>query len=87
MLQAIGIDFGGTTIKSGVVQDGHILAHGEVIDTQHYTTCESLIDSMVEMIGGLRSSFPGVVGIGVVGAGLTVSGAVMNDIVAPAPLA
>lgn len=65
MLQAIGIDFGGTTIKSGVVQDGHILAHGEVIDTQHYTTCEGLIDAMVEMVGGLRKSFPGVVGIGV----------------------
>ena len=52
--KAIGIDFGGTAIKSAVVQDGELIAHGEVIDTQLHNGAESLIEAIVNVIATLR---------------------------------
>ena len=62
--KAIGIDFGGTTIKSAVVQNGCLLERGEPIDTQHFHTSDSLIAAIVEVIGSLRAVHPEVAGIG-----------------------
>jgi glucokinase len=61
---AIGIDFGGTTIKSAVVRDGSIVARGEVIDTlKHDAT--SLTQALYDVIDALRKDHPDVAGIGV----------------------
>ena len=63
--KAIGIDFGGTTIKSAVVQDGKLLQSGEIIDTQLHVTSQSLIDEMLRVVGDLRKMHPEVAAIGV----------------------
>ena len=62
---AIGIDFGGTSIKSAVVRDGRIVHRGEVIDPQIYATSAALIDEMVKLIEKLRAEFPDIAGIGI----------------------
>jgi glucokinase len=63
--KAIGIDFGGTTIKSAVVQDGKLLQSGEIIDTQIHETSQSLIDEMLRVVADLRKAHPEVAAIGV----------------------
>jgi glucokinase len=63
--KAIGIDFGGTTIKSAVVLEGRLLAHGEVIDTQLHAGAESLIDAIIGVIATLRRAHPEVAAVGV----------------------
>ena len=63
--KAIGIDFGGTAIKSAVVQDGELIAHGEVIDTQLHNGAESLIEAIVNVIATLRGGHPEVAAVGV----------------------
>lgn len=63
--KAIGIDFGGTTIKSAVVQEGRLLAHGEVIDTQLHTGPESLMEAILAVIAALRGAHPEVAAVGV----------------------
>ncbi len=65
MSHAIGIDFGGTTIKSGLVGDGQILKRGHLIDTQHHQGPESLLNEIVAVIQELRAAEPGVSAIGV----------------------
>ena len=62
---AIGIDFGGTTIKSAVVKEGRILAHGEPIDTESHTSAKTLIDEILRVIATLRGLHPEVAAIGV----------------------
>ena len=46
---AIGIDFGGTTIKSAVVREGKIVQRGEVIDTLKHDA-HTLMDALFEVI-------------------------------------
>jgi glucokinase len=65
MTHAIGIDFGGTTIKSGLVCEGRILEHGPIIDTQHFGSADAIIDGLVELIENFRKTEPGVVGVGI----------------------
>jgi glucokinase len=61
---AIGIDFGGTTVKSAVVRAGQIVQRGEVIDTlQHHA--DSLLAALFETIAGLRANHAEVAGVGV----------------------
>ena len=62
---AIGIDFGGTSIKSAVVGEGRVLLRGEAIDTQRHDSADSLIDAIVRVIGTLREAHPNVAAIGV----------------------
>jgi len=62
---AIGIDFGGTSIKSAVVRDGQIVQRGSVIDPQVYATSGALIDEMVKLIENMRGKFPEIAGVGV----------------------
>jgi glucokinase len=63
--KAIGIDIGGTTIKSAVVHEGKLLDHGEIIDTQLHETSQSLIEEMLRVIGDLRKTHPEVCAVGV----------------------
>ncbi len=62
---AIGIDFGGTSIKSAVVAEGRLLLHGAAIDTPHYDSADSLVDAIVNVIGTMRAAHPEVAAIGV----------------------
>ncbi|MHA3770528.1 ROK family protein [Verrucomicrobiota bacterium sgz303538] len=61
---AIGIDFGGTTIKSATVRDGAIVERGEVIDTLKHDT-RSLEDALVNTIKALKAAHPDVASVGV----------------------
>jgi glucokinase len=63
--KAIGIDFGGTTVKSAVVQDGRLLADGDIIDTQQHEGSDSLIEEMLGVIAALRKGHPEVEAVGV----------------------
>ena len=63
--KAIGIDFGGTTIKSALVQDGAILEHGELIDTRTHNTAESIIAELLRVIGLLRKTHPEIEAVGI----------------------
>lgn len=61
---AIGIDFGGTSIKSAVVQDGKIIQRGAVINTLEHTS-DSLTEALFAVIAALREAHPSVAGVGV----------------------
>jgi glucokinase len=61
----IGIDFGGTTVKIGVVYQSHIIDSAPPIATQDFEGHEELIDAMVRVVDDLRARHPGVVAIGV----------------------
>jgi glucokinase len=61
---AIGIDFGGTTVKSAVVCAGQIVQRGEVIDTLRHDA-DSLLAALFETIAGLRADHTAVAGVGV----------------------
>ncbi|MEO7319110.1 MAG: ROK family protein, partial [Chthoniobacteraceae bacterium] len=62
---AIGIDFGGTSIKSAVVEGARLLLHAPPIDTQLHHSAESLVEAIVHVIGTLRTAHPTVAAIGV----------------------
>jgi len=61
---AIGIDFGGTTIKSAVVRDGEIVQRGEIIDTLKHDA-RSLNEALFKVIEALREAHQDVAGVGV----------------------
>ncbi len=71
-LVAIGIDFGGTTIKSAVICGAEVLEYGEVIDTQKHPTVEGLLGEILRVTANLRGKYPEVVRIGVGLPGLVV---------------
>ncbi len=62
---AIGIDFGGTTIKSALVENGRIIQRGTTIDTQQYSGPDAILDAMVAVIEDLRKVEPSVSAIGI----------------------
>ena len=62
---AIGIDFGGTTVKSGVLYRSNVIEDAEPIDTQTFTEAEPLIQEIAKVIADLRSRHPNVAAIGV----------------------
>jgi glucokinase len=61
----IGIDFGGTTVKTAVVFQSHIIDHAPPIATQSFTTPEQWIEAMVRVVEELRAMHPGVAAVGV----------------------
>jgi glucokinase len=77
---AIGFDFGATTIKTGVVRDGSILAKGKVIETRQDGNTEALIQEMIDEIQVLRTKHPETeaVGFGVPGIINPINGVVIN---------
>ena len=66
---AIGIDFGGTSVKTGVVRGCEIIDHAPPIATQDFNRPEELIATMVRTVEDLRARHPqiGAVGIGMPG--------------------
>lgn len=62
---AIGIDFGGTTIKPALIQDGKILHYGEVIDTVRTGGSNAIIEALIVTVAELRKMCPETVAIGV----------------------
>jgi len=66
---SIGIDFGGTSIKVGVVSGKEIIHESARIDPKGYTSACDLIDILAQITLNLKSEFPDVssVGFGVPG--------------------
>jgi glucokinase len=62
--KAIGIDFGGTSIKSAVVEDGRITQRGERIDTRAHIADGTLLEAIFSSIAALRSAHPDVAAVG-----------------------
>jgi glucokinase len=62
---AVGIDFGATTIKAGVVYKSHVIDHAPPVATKEFDSPESLIDAMARTVEELREKHPGVTALGV----------------------
>jgi len=75
---ALGIDFGGTSIKSGLVRDGAVLFHGNPIETQTCRGREEIIDALVALVGqvGEHGEEIAAIGIGLPGLVDSVGGVV-----------
>ncbi|HEY1583164.1 MAG TPA: ROK family protein [Chthoniobacterales bacterium] len=61
---AIGIDFGGTSVKPGVVADGRIIARLAPIRTRDHVGHGSLLETIRRAIEELRAQHPEVAAIG-----------------------
>ncbi len=61
---AIGIDFGGTTVKPGVVVDGKIVARLPPLRTHDYARHDSLLTAIRQAIEELRKQHPEVAAVG-----------------------
>ena len=61
---AIGIDFGGTTVKAGVVSDGKVVARIPPLQTQEFAGHDALLSEIRNAISELRRQFPEVSAIG-----------------------
>jgi glucokinase len=77
-MKAIGIDFGGTTIKSGLVHNGKIVQRGTIIDTQKCPNPDAILDALTAVVHELHGGEPDVghVGIGLPGIVDSVNGIV-----------
>lgn len=65
MTCAIGIDFGGTRIKSGLVCNGEIIHHGEPIDTQACGSPERIMDALVDLVAKFGEQGHPIAGMGI----------------------
>ena len=76
----LGIDFGGTSIKFGVVQNGRIIRHGNVVPTRQDGEIEPMIGAIVDEILRLQQAYPALqaVGFGVPGIIEPAAGVVVN---------
>lgn len=52
--KAIGVDFGGTSVKIGVVEGGDVIAEAQRIETQEFTTADPLIQQIAETVKKLQ---------------------------------
>jgi len=62
---AIGVDFGGTSVKIGVVLRGNVIDQAPPIATQDFGGPDSLVAAMVRVIEDLRSHHSQIAAIGV----------------------
>lgn len=62
---AIGIDFGGTSIKTGVVRGSEIIDHAPPIATQDFGSPDELIEMMIRAVEDLRARHEHVTAVGV----------------------
>jgi glucokinase len=62
--KAIGIDFGGTSVKSAIVEDGRITHRGAPVDTRKHLAAGTLFEAIFEAIAALRGPHPDVAGVG-----------------------
>lgn len=65
MRVAVGIDLGGTSIKSGLVADGAILHHGNPIPTADFHGSGEIVDALVRLVGQLGEHGHAIDAIGV----------------------
>ena len=77
---AIGVDFGGTSVKLAVVRDGVIVERGNIIPTRQDGDSTALIGSIVDEINRLKGRYPDVeaVGFGLPGIINAAEGMVLN---------
>ena len=61
---AIGIDFGGTSVKIGVVQGQQILELATPIPTEAYSAPEPLIEAIASVINDYKEKYPDIVAVG-----------------------
>ncbi|MEY2490955.1 MAG: glucokinase [Verrucomicrobiota bacterium] len=61
---AIGIDFGGTSVKPGVVSGREIIARSEPIPTRQHDSAESLLAAVFRDVATLRKQHPEVCALG-----------------------
>lgn len=61
---AIGLDFGGTSIKIGVCRGPEVVERSQPIPTVGHESVEALVDVMVSEIDRLRAVHPGIRAIG-----------------------
>ena len=66
---AIGIDFGGTSVKTGVVRGGEIIDLAPPIETKDFNGAHEISAAIIRTVGDLRMRHEGIraVGIGVPG--------------------
>lgn len=62
---SVGIDFGGTSIKIGVVKGKEILHESARIDPQGHTSAAALIGILAETVNNLKGLFPEIASVGV----------------------
>ena len=62
---AIGIDFGGTSVKTGVLYRGNLIEEAPRIETQNFESAPPLIECIHETIKDLRAKHPRIEAIGV----------------------
>ena len=62
---AIGIDFGGTSIKTGVLYRSNVIDEAPRIDTQEFEEAPPLIERIHRTVQELRSRHPNICAIGV----------------------
>ncbi len=68
-MSSIGIDFGGTTIKSGLVVGGEIVHRGNPIETETLGGADGIVEALVALVGqlGEHGQPPAAIGIGLPG--------------------
>ena len=62
---ALGIDFGGTSVKFGVVQGHEVIDRAPAIATEGFSEAKSLIEAILRVIENLRTRHPYISAIGV----------------------
>ena len=62
---AIGVDFGGTSVKFGVLYRSNIIDQAPAISTPDFDGPDELIEAMLRVIGELRDRHPRIEAIGV----------------------
>ena len=55
---AVGIDFGGTSVRVGLVADGQLVAKRPPLETQSFAGPPPLINAMVREVEALRAAHP-----------------------------
>lgn len=63
-IPSIGVDFGGTSIKLGVVKGTEVISHAPSIATQEYGNPDQLIEAIAQFVNILRQNHPEVQAIG-----------------------
>lgn len=61
---SVGIDFGGTSIKIGVVSGKEIIHESTRIDPKGHTSSTALIEILAETVNNLKKEFPGIASVG-----------------------
>lgn len=62
---AIGIDFGGTSIKLAVVHGATIIERGVSLPTQEFDSPDAILEAMANEVARLKKEHPAIQGIGV----------------------